>query len=198
MKTSFAQRLRNAISQSGMTYAELSEKTGISPSSISDWVNGRYKAKQDKIFILANALQVPPSYLLGITREYILYPEMIEDITEIGRDVDLKIIERDPDEGYVISFNGNEYPESLIDDLWETTQDIKDDSSEDKHQSLLYFFKSHKEAGRKFNITPVKTVKNEDKGLRRIARARENMSQQEKEKMEKILEAAFSDFFEDE
>lgn len=62
----FSERLSEAIAKAGMTNAQLSEKTNISPSSITDWTKGRYKAKQDKIYILADALNVKPSWLMGV------------------------------------------------------------------------------------------------------------------------------------
>lgn len=67
MKTEFSKRLKTAMKQNGISQSDLSYKTGIAPSSISDWLYGRYEPKQDKIYILASALNVKPSYLLGFT-----------------------------------------------------------------------------------------------------------------------------------
>ena len=61
----FSEKLAQAIKLNGITQSDLSAKTGISPSSISDWLNGKYVPKQDKIYILATVLNVKPSYLLG-------------------------------------------------------------------------------------------------------------------------------------
>lgn len=61
----FSEKLAQAIKLNGITQSDLSAKTGISPSSISDWLNGKYVPKQDKIYMLATALNVKPSYLLG-------------------------------------------------------------------------------------------------------------------------------------
>lgn len=61
----FSEKLAQAIKLNGITQSDLSAKTGISPSSISDWLNGKYVPKQDKIYILATALNVKPYYLLG-------------------------------------------------------------------------------------------------------------------------------------
>lgn len=62
----FSERLKIALSEKNMKASELSELTGISKSSISDWINGRYEAKQDKIFLIAKALKINESYLLGL------------------------------------------------------------------------------------------------------------------------------------
>ena len=48
-----------------ITQTELAKRTGIRQSSISDWLNNRYEPKQDKVYILANALNVSPAWLLG-------------------------------------------------------------------------------------------------------------------------------------
>lgn len=65
MKEQFKDKLLYALKKKGMTQSDLSNATGITASSISDWINGRYIPKQDKIYILANALDVKPSFLLG-------------------------------------------------------------------------------------------------------------------------------------
>ena len=48
-----------------ITQTELAKRTGIRQSSISDWLNNRYEPKQDKVYLLANALNVSPAWLLG-------------------------------------------------------------------------------------------------------------------------------------
>ena len=62
----FSERLKNALSERGMKQTELSERTGISKSSISEWLNGRYEAKADKIVLIAKVLNVNESYLIGL------------------------------------------------------------------------------------------------------------------------------------
>lgn len=65
MKKSFPDRFREVIANKDITQTELSKITGITQSSISDWLNGKYLPKQDKIDILAKALGVSPAYLMG-------------------------------------------------------------------------------------------------------------------------------------
>ena len=64
MKNEFQYRLQKSLAQSGLTASELSEKTGISEANISNYINGKYVAKQDKCFLLARALNVDPGWLM--------------------------------------------------------------------------------------------------------------------------------------
>ena len=64
MKNEFKLRLQKSLAESGMNAAELSEKTGISEANISNYINGKYVAKQDKCFLLAKALGVDPGWLM--------------------------------------------------------------------------------------------------------------------------------------
>lgn len=61
----FKERLHKAMELKKMSAAELSRKTNIKPPMISDYLSGKYKAKQDKIYILAKALDVNEGWLMG-------------------------------------------------------------------------------------------------------------------------------------
>lgn len=62
----FKDRLREAMNKEGLKQVDLSRKTGISAPTISDWLKGKYLAKQDKVAILAKALNVSPTWLMGL------------------------------------------------------------------------------------------------------------------------------------
>lgn len=62
---SFKERLREAIIAKNMSQSELSRLTGIGRNSISDYLKGKYEAKQDKIYIIAKVLNVSEAWLLG-------------------------------------------------------------------------------------------------------------------------------------
>ena len=64
MMNEFQYRLQKSLAASGMTSSELSERTGISKANISNYINGMYIAKQDKCFLLAQALNVDPGWLM--------------------------------------------------------------------------------------------------------------------------------------
>lgn len=66
---SFAERLNEALSQKGISQAELSRRTGIGRNSISDYLKAKYEAKQDNLFLLANALDVNEGWLMGLDVE---------------------------------------------------------------------------------------------------------------------------------
>lgn len=64
MKNEFQYRLLKSIEKADITAAELSERTGISEANISNYINGKYVAKQDKCYALAVALGVDPGWLM--------------------------------------------------------------------------------------------------------------------------------------
>lgn len=61
----FVKRLNQLMNENNISQNKLSEITGITQSSISDWANGKYKPRQDKVYLLSEALKVSPAYLLG-------------------------------------------------------------------------------------------------------------------------------------
>lgn len=62
----FTNRLNTAMRIRNLKPVELSEKTGIDKSKISSYMSGRYKAKQDGVYLLAQALQVNEAWLMGL------------------------------------------------------------------------------------------------------------------------------------
>lgn len=63
--TSVKDRLNLALSTKGVTAAELSRRTGISKGSISQYKNGIVNPKQDRIYLIANALGINEAWLMG-------------------------------------------------------------------------------------------------------------------------------------
>jgi len=58
-------RIKKSLDDRNMTKAELSRITGISNSSLSEYLTGKYEPKQDKIALIARALNVNPAWLMG-------------------------------------------------------------------------------------------------------------------------------------
>ncbi|NTW95550.1 MAG: helix-turn-helix domain-containing protein [Erysipelotrichaceae bacterium] len=65
----FAERLQVALSIRKIKAAELATRTGLSQSLISQYLNGKFDAKNDKICAIASALNVSESWLAGFTNE---------------------------------------------------------------------------------------------------------------------------------
>lgn len=58
-------RLRLAMDLKDMRAIELSEKTGIPKSAISQYLSGYAKPKQDRIYLIAKALNINEVWLMG-------------------------------------------------------------------------------------------------------------------------------------
>jgi transcriptional regulator with XRE-family HTH domain len=62
--TDFGVRLKKAMDDKRMNASELSRLSGVGKNLISYYVNGKYLAKQDKVYLLAKALDVDPGWLI--------------------------------------------------------------------------------------------------------------------------------------
>lgn len=61
-----AKRIREAMSDMGMTQQELADKSKIGKSSISHYVNGTNEPGNKYAYALAEALKVNPAWLMGL------------------------------------------------------------------------------------------------------------------------------------
>lgn len=61
----FANRLQKAMNLKNMKQVDLVEKTNIDKSLISNYLKGKYKAKQDNLYLLAKVLNVNEAWLMG-------------------------------------------------------------------------------------------------------------------------------------
>lgn len=60
----FQHRLQQVIEERKITASELSKLTGIDKGSLSNYINGVYEPKQDKVYKMARALNVDPGWLM--------------------------------------------------------------------------------------------------------------------------------------
>lgn len=60
-----ANRIKDALKIRKMSQAELCEITGIPKSAVSQYCSGAFKPKQDRTFLIANALNVDEAWLMG-------------------------------------------------------------------------------------------------------------------------------------
>ena len=87
--SSFKERFNEALSIRNIKPIELSEKTGISESTISQYRSGYAKPKDDKLVVLSNALDVNPVWLMGLNVPMELQkPEPVNVSIDIDYDTD--------------------------------------------------------------------------------------------------------------
>lgn len=65
LEDTFANRLKKALDYNQMKPVDLANKTGINKSLISNYLSGAFKAKQDKLDIIAKVLNVSEAWLMG-------------------------------------------------------------------------------------------------------------------------------------
>lgn len=101
--TSTAERLTYALERRNMKAVELHEKTGIGKSSISQYMSGTVKPKQDRIYLMAQALNVDEFWLMGhdvpMERQDRLQnnttaPAVKDDVDDIFDDHDIRALAR--------------------------------------------------------------------------------------------------------
>lgn len=62
---STSMRLNKALSIRGLTQKDICDRTGLSSACVSQYSTGKAKPKADKIFLMAKALNVDETWLLG-------------------------------------------------------------------------------------------------------------------------------------
>ena len=60
-----ATRIAKALSIRGMRQYELCQKTKIPKSAMSQYISGSFEPKQDRIYLISQALNVDPVWLMG-------------------------------------------------------------------------------------------------------------------------------------
>ena len=64
-RASCSGRLALALSLRGMKQSELCARTGIPKRAVSQYISGEFKPKQDRVFLIAQALNVDEAWLMG-------------------------------------------------------------------------------------------------------------------------------------
>lgn len=67
LKETFADRMITALYWSEMTMQQLAKKSGLTPATLSRYINGQRHARADKLVAISRALNVSVDYLLGLT-----------------------------------------------------------------------------------------------------------------------------------
>ena len=74
--SSFKDRLNEALLVKQMRPVDLAKKTKISESTISQYRSGYAEPKEEKLALIANALDVNPSWLMGLSVPMFTYAFM--------------------------------------------------------------------------------------------------------------------------
>lgn len=78
----FSTRLKKAMELRKIKASELSKRANISPPMISDYLKGKYKAKQNNIYKLAKILNVNEAWLMGYETSIERIPDELRGISE--------------------------------------------------------------------------------------------------------------------
>ncbi len=85
MQSTTQERLREALKARNMLPIELSRKSGIGKSAISQYLSGKVTPKQDKIYKLAQALKVNEPWLMGYNEPMdAQHPITADDLPELN------------------------------------------------------------------------------------------------------------------
>lgn len=79
----FAKNLKKAMEDANINATELSEKTGLSKSTISRYLSGGYIAKQRSLYKLSKALGISPVEL---------FPDTVNDLSDSNHVYEIKIL----------------------------------------------------------------------------------------------------------
>lgn len=89
-----SERLKQALQKFGISQAELCKRTGIPKASISQYISGYVKPKDDRLYLIAKALGVNESWLLGydvpmdaeFEKRIKAYAEKLENVEHVTDD----------------------------------------------------------------------------------------------------------------
>lgn len=97
---SCADRIKMALSIKGVRQSDLCRLTKIPKSALSQYISGAYEPKQDRIYLIAQALNVSEAWLMGLDvpmeRQKSSSPDKVT-LTE-GEQVLLSLFRRVPEE----------------------------------------------------------------------------------------------------
>ena len=81
---SCSKRLYKALSVKGMKQTDICNITGIPKSAMSQYIKGSFEPKQDRIYLLSQALDVSEAWLMGydVPMEKETLPTVEERLTE--------------------------------------------------------------------------------------------------------------------
>lgn len=78
----FAERLKHALLIKGMKQCELCRLTNIPKSALSQYLSGAFEPRQERIYLLAKALNVKEAWLMGLDTPMERKKEAPTELTE--------------------------------------------------------------------------------------------------------------------
>ncbi len=118
-------KLKNRRIEIGLTMLQVAKKVGVSEATISRWESGDIaNMRRDKIVLLANALRVPPSFIMDGTEQPMYDSTNLKEFTILNKYNKLNTL-------------GKTKAENYIDDLLENnkyTSEIKEMPREEYYQ----------------------------------------------------------------
>lgn len=130
-----SERLIQALSDIDITQAELARRTGLGRPAISQYISGKVKPKQDNIYILAKALKVSPTWLMGFNVpkdvNEDLYNGDYADEKNFNEDYEIANLFSDEDVNYV-----------LLKSIFEILSSMDTHNLENSRSILLFLFKN--------------------------------------------------------
>lgn len=98
-KEACSKRISRALSIRNMKQSELCNITGIPKSAMSQYISGAFEPKQDRMFLMAQALDVSEAWLMGFDvpmDKEIISPDK-QDLTE-GEKLVLELFRKIPED----------------------------------------------------------------------------------------------------
>lgn len=101
----FSERLHEAMELYGVKSVELCKRTGIPKSAMSQYIGGRITPRNDRLFLLAQALNVDEAWLLGydVPMKANVVKAVETDLAELGIGTSFNITITDRTEVSLIS-----------------------------------------------------------------------------------------------
>lgn len=88
----FSKRLKQTMNTINITQSQLCELTGIPKSAMSQYVSGAFTPKQERIRLIAKALNVSELWLLGFDNTSVAVNELAKQIVMTARKKDPKTL----------------------------------------------------------------------------------------------------------
>jgi len=92
----FSIRLKEAMNRANISSSQLANKLGINRGIISNYINDKYKPKQDRLYDIANILGVNVAWLMGydISNDKISIIELKTTIIDLVNNSQLNDIDK--------------------------------------------------------------------------------------------------------